>query len=159
MLMRVGQGFDVHPLVIGRPLIIGGVRIPHTKGLLGHSDADVLAHAACDALLGAAGLGDLGRHFPDDEARYKDICSLELLDDVRKRLHADGWRIINLDATVIADAPKLAPFIPDMVGNLARSLHLASEGVNVKATTCEGLGFVGRKDGIAAMSVALIGKD
>jgi 2-C-methyl-D-erythritol 2,4-cyclodiphosphate synthase len=152
----VGQGFDVHRLVAGRRLVVGGVEIPHDKGLLGHSDADVLLHAICDALLGAAGLGDIGKHFPDSDARYQGIDSRELLRHVAKLLSAEGRRVMNVDATIIAEAPRMAPHIPQMVAHIAADIGIGAKRVNVKATTTEGLGFAGRGEGIAAQAVCLI---
>jgi 2-C-methyl-D-erythritol 2,4-cyclodiphosphate synthase len=157
--LRVGQGFDVHAFEQGRKLIIGGVDIPHDHGLAGHSDADVLIHAICDALLGAASLGDIGRHFPDSDPRFKGIDSRELLRDVTGRLSGMGWRVMNVDATIIAQAPKMAPHIPAMAGNIAADLRVEGSCVNVKATTTEFLGFTGRKEGIAAQAVCLIVRD
>ncbi|HZM44875.1 MAG TPA: 2-C-methyl-D-erythritol 2,4-cyclodiphosphate synthase [Burkholderiales bacterium] len=154
--MRIGQGFDAHALVAGRRLVIGGVDIPHEKGLAGHSDADVLIHAVCDALLGAAGLGDIGAHFPDSDARYKDIDSRKLLFEVRQLVRERGFHVANVDATIIAQAPRMAPHIPAMRANLASDLGIAVDAVNVKATTTEKLGFVGRGEGIAAEAVALL---
>jgi 2-C-methyl-D-erythritol 2,4-cyclodiphosphate synthase len=154
--MRIGQGFDVHRLVAGRKLVIGGVTIPHDKGLLGHSDADVLLHAICDALLGAAGLGDIGTHFPDSDRRYSEIDSRQLLREVAQKLVAQQLRVGNVDATVVAEAPRLAPHIPRMIGNIAADLGVAPARVSVKATTSEGLGLVGRGEGIAALAVALL---
>lgn len=154
--MRVGQGFDVHALVPGRKLVLGGVHIPHHRGLEGHSDADVLLHAVCDALLGAAGLGDIGSHFPDSDARYKDIDSRRLLREVARLLKESGFAAANVDATIIAQAPKMAPHIPAMRANLAADLGLAADAVNIKAKTTEMLGFVGRGEGIAAEAVALL---
>ncbi|HEX7952059.1 MAG TPA: 2-C-methyl-D-erythritol 2,4-cyclodiphosphate synthase [Burkholderiales bacterium] len=154
--MRVGQGFDVHALVEGRALIIGGVTIPFGKGLDGHSDADVLLHAVCDALLGAAALGDIGRHFPDTDARYKGADSRVLLREVAKLLRQGGFAVINMDSTIIAQAPKMAPHIPAMVDNIAADLGIARDRVNVKAKTTEGLGFTGRGEGIAAEAIALL---
>lgn len=156
MNVRVGTGFDVHPLVAGRPLILGGVRLEHPRGLAGHSDADVLAHAVADALLGAAGLGDLGRHFPPGDARYAGADSLGLLSRVRALVAAQGWAIGNVDATVIAEAPRLAPHLDAMRANLARALGVPLADVSVKAKTSEKLGYVGREEGIAAQAVALI---
>lgn len=156
MNIRVGHGFDVHAFAQGRRLIIGGVDIPHHRGLAGHSDADVLLHAICDALLGAAGLGDIGRHFPDSDPRYEGIDSRELLRHVAGQLRAGGWRAGNVDATIIAQAPRMAPYIADMRKNIAADLDLAAEAVNVKATTTERLGFTGRGEGIAAEAVCLI---
>jgi 2-C-methyl-D-erythritol 2,4-cyclodiphosphate synthase len=154
--MRIGQGFDVHRLVSGRRLVIGGVEIPHDKGLLGHSDADVLLHALCDALLGAAALGDIGKHFPDSDPRYKGIDSRELLRQVAKLLADRGRRVVNVDATIIAEAPRMAPHIPRMVANIAADLGVEPHYVNVKATTTEELGFTGRGEGIAAQAVCLV---
>ena len=154
--MRIGQGFDVHPLVAGRKLVVGGVEIAHDKGLLGHSDADVLLHAICDALLGAAALGDIGRHFPDSDARYKGIDSRALLRKVAALVKDRGRRVVNIDATIIAEAPRMAPHIPAMVANIADDLKIEPHSVNVKATTTEKLGFTGRGEGIAAQAVCLI---
>ncbi|MBL0037959.1 MAG: 2-C-methyl-D-erythritol 2,4-cyclodiphosphate synthase [Nitrosomonadales bacterium] len=154
--MRIGQGFDVHQLVEGRKLIIGGVEILHDKGLLGHSDADVLLHAICDALLGAAALGDIGRHFSDTDTKFKNIDSRILLREVARMVTNAGFRIGNLDATIIAQAPKMAPHISRMVENIAADLGVAVNAVNVKATTTERLGFSGRGEGIAAQAVALL---
>ncbi|NWG38847.1 MAG: 2-C-methyl-D-erythritol 2,4-cyclodiphosphate synthase [Hydrogenophilaceae bacterium] len=156
MEFRIGQGFDVHAFAENRKLIIGGVEILHEKGLMGHSDADVLLHAICDALLGAAGLGDIGRHYPDNDAAFKDIDSRELLRDVRAQIAELGWRVGNVDATIIAQAPKMSPHIPDMEENIADDLEIAPEQVNVKATTTERLGFTGRGEGIAAQAVCLL---
>ncbi len=157
-MMRIGQGFDVHALVAGRRLILGGVRIPYSKGLQGHSDADVLIHAICDACLGAAGLGDIGRHFPDSDAQYKNLDSRVFLQRVRAKLDEKGWRVVNVDATVVAQAPRLAPYIAAMNANIAADLNIATEQVNVKATTTERLGFLGREEGIAAQAVVLISR-
>lgn len=154
--MKVGQGFDAHALVAGRRLVIGGVEIPHAKGLAGHSDADVLIHAVCDALLGAAGLGDIGAHFPDSDPRYRDIDSRKLLREVARLLKERGLKPVNVDATIIAQAPRLAPHVPAMCANLAADLGIARDAVNVKAKTTEKLGFVGRGEGIAAEAVALL---
>lgn len=154
--MRVGHGYDVHQLVVGRELILGGVRIPHRLGLLGHSDADVLLHAICDACLGAAGLGDIGRHFPDSDPQYRGIDSRKLLRQVRALLEARDWRVENVDCTLVAQAPKLAPHLPQMVANIAAELAIDPAQVNVKATTTEQLGFAGREEGIAAHAVVLL---
>jgi len=154
--MRIGTGYDVHRLVEGRKLIIGGVDIPHEKGLLGHSDADVLLHAVCDALLGAAGLGDIGKHFPDTAVQYKGISSLLLLTEVRGLLGHKGYRVNNVDATIVAERPKMAGHIPVMVANIAAALQVEPSAVNVKATTTEGLGFAGRGEGIAAYAACTI---
>jgi 2-C-methyl-D-erythritol 2,4-cyclodiphosphate synthase len=152
--MRVGQGFDVHALVAGRKLIVGGVTIPYEKGLAGHSDADVLLHAICDALLGAAALGDIGRHFPDTDAAYAGADSRVLLREVKKKLGA--YRIVNIDATILAQAPRMAPHVPRMIEHIAADLGIAPGTVNIKATTTEHLGFIGRLEGIAAQAIALI---
>ena len=154
--MRVGHGFDAHALVVGRKLIIGGVDIPHHKGLEGHSDADVVLHAICDALLGAAALGDIGTHFPETDARYKGVDSRVLLKEIGTLLERNGWRVINIDATIIAQAPRMAPHIPAMVANISDDLKLARSDVNIKAKTTEKLGFTGREEGIAAEAVACI---
>ncbi len=154
--MRIGQGFDVHQLVIGRKLVIGGVDISYEKGLLGHSDADVLLHAICDALLGAAALGDIGRHYADTDAEYEDIDSRILLRDVVRQIKEAGYRVGNVDATIIAQAPKMAPHIPRMVANIAADLGVTQDVVNVKATTTEQLGYTGRGEGIAAQAIALL---
>jgi 2-C-methyl-D-erythritol 2,4-cyclodiphosphate synthase len=154
--MRIGQGFDVHALVSGRKLIIGGAEIPYEKGLDGHSDADVLLHALCDALLGAAALGDIGRHFPDTDARYKGADSRVLLREVSRLVQEVGYRIVNLDATIVAQAPKMAPHIPAMVNHIAADLGLSPGQVNIKAKTTERLGFTGRGEGIAAEAVVLL---
>jgi len=154
--MRVGHGFDVHAFAPDRKLIIGGVEISHEMGLAGHSDADVLLHAICDALLGAAGLGDIGRHFPDNDPRYLGIDSRELLRDVARRITGLGWETANVDATIIAQAPKMAPHVASMVARIAADLGVGPGRVNVKATTTEKLGFTGRGEGIAAEAVCLI---
>jgi len=158
-MIRVGQGYDVHRLVQDRPLILGGVEIPHNLGLAGHSDADVLIHALCDALLGAAALGDIGGHFPDTDRRYAGADSRVLLRDVIGMLTEAGWRLGNADITVIAQAPRLAPHIPSMCANLAGDMGVEKSRVSIKATTTERLGFCGRKEGIAAMAVVLIEQD
>jgi 2-C-methyl-D-erythritol 2,4-cyclodiphosphate synthase len=156
MTMRIGNGYDVHRLVDGRKLIIGGVEVPHDKGLLGHSDADVLLHAICDALLGAAALGDIGRHFPDSDGRYRDISSLKLLAEVIRLLADKGYVVNNIDATIVAERPKMAPHIPAMIGNIAAAVQVGPDAVNVKATTTEGLGFAGKGEGIAAYAVCTV---
>ena len=153
---RVGQGYDCHALVTGRPLIIGGVIIPHATGLLGHSDADVLLHAITDALIGAAGLGDIGRHFPDTDARFSGADSRVLLREAAKRVFAAGYLIGNVDATIIAQAPKMSPHIAQMVAHVAADLEVEPQQVNLKAKTNEKLGYLGREEGIAAEAVALI---
>ena len=155
-MIRVGQGCDIHALVAGRKLIIGGVDIPHELGLLGHSDADVLLHAIIDALLGAAGLGDIGRHFPDTDERYRGADSRVLLRATREKLADAGWRIVNVDSTINAQRPKMAPHIPQMVACIAADLQLAENCINVKAKTAEKLGFVGREEGISTEAVVLI---
>lgn len=155
-MIRIGQGYDVHQLVEGRKCIIGGVEIAHEKGLLGHSDADVLLHAICDAMLGAAGLGDIGKHFPDTDANYKGADSRNLLRHVVALLKSHGFVLSNLDATIIAQAPKMAPHIETMCGNIASDCGVRRSQVNVKATTTEKLGFTGRGEGIAAEAVCLI---
>ncbi|MEO8006951.1 MAG: 2-C-methyl-D-erythritol 2,4-cyclodiphosphate synthase [Betaproteobacteria bacterium] len=154
--MRIGQGFDVHALGAGRALIIGGVTIAFEKGLDGHSDADVLLHAVCDALLGAAALGDIGCHFPDTDSRYKGADSRVLVREVAKLLHENGFHVVNVDSTIIAQAPKMAPHIPQMIANIATDLGIDPGRVNVKAKTTEGLGFSGRGEGIAAEAIALV---
>ena len=154
--MRIGQGYDVHRLVEGRKLIIGGVDIPYEKGLLGHSDADVLLHAVMDALLGAAALGDIGQHFPDSDERYTGISSIALLKEVGKILQENGYMIENIDSTVIAQRPKLLPYRPQMAENIAAALGIEKEQVSVKATTEEGLGFTGTGEGISAQAIALL---
>lgn len=153
---RIGHGYDVHKLVDGRKLILGGVEIPHETGLLGHSDADVVLHALMDALLGAAALGDIGKHFPDTDDAYKGISSLELLGRVKALLEKDGYSLANADMTILAQAPKLAPYIPAMRSNIAKTLDVPEGCINVKATTEEHLGFTGRKEGIAAHAVVLL---
>lgn len=155
-MLRIGHGFDVHPLLEGRKCIIGGVEIAHDKGLDGHSDADVLLHAVCDAVLGAAALGDIGKHFPNTDARFKDIDSRELLRQVADLIKDKGYDVVNVDATVIAEAPKLAPHIAAMCAHIADDLGIPHNCVNVKATTTERLGFTGRGEGIAAEAVCLI---
>lgn len=155
-MMRIGHGYDVHRLAEGRNLIIGGVKIPYEKGLLGHSDADVLVHAIMDALLGALALGDIGMHFPDSDPAYKNADSLVLLRQVFLLVQKEGMHIVNIDSTILAQAPKLAPYITSMRKNLAMTLELAENCINIKATTEEGLGFTGRKEGIAAHAVCLL---
>lgn len=155
-MIRIGQGYDVHRLVEGRKLILGGKEIEHEKGLLGHSDADVLTHAICDALLGAAALGDIGRRFPDSDPKYKGINSLKLLAEVGKMLRTMGCEINNIDAIVIAEAPKISPYVEEMRRNVADTLGISTGLVSIKATTEEGLGFTGKKEGIAASAVAVI---
>jgi len=154
--MRIGFGYDVHPLAAGRPLILGGIKIPYLLGLQGHSDADVLIHAICDALLGAIAEGDIGRHFPDTDPQYKGIKSTLLLKKVMTRMRERGFHILNIDASIVAQKPKLADFIPRMVKAIAGVLEIETGRVNVKATTSEGLGFVGKGEGIAAYTVALV---
>ena len=154
--MRIGQGFDVHALERGGRLVLGGVEIAHTHGLVAHSDGDVLLHALCDALLGAAGLGDIGRHFPDTDAAFENIDSRRLLGSVMRKLQESGLGVVNADLTLVAQAPKLAPYIEEMCAHIAEDLHIEPSRVNVKATTTEHLGFTGRKEGIAAFAVVLL---
>ena len=156
--MRIGHGYDVHKLVEDRPLILGGVEVPYEKGLLGHSDADVALHALMDALLGAAALGDIGKHFPDSDPAYKGASSLALLSHVAGLLDREGWRVENADLTIVAQRPKLAAYLPQMVQAIAGTLGVRPDQINVKATTEEGLGFTGTGQGIAAHAVALIEK-
>lgn len=156
--MRIGQGFDVHQLVEGRQLIIGGVTIPYEKGLLGHSDADVLLHAICDALLGAAALGDIGKHFSDSDPHFKSIDSRILLRNVYSLLANDSYQIINIDATIITQSPKMAPHIPAMIANIAQDLKTQTSNISIKAKTAEHLGAIGRKEGIMAEVVCLISR-
>ena len=153
---RVGQGFDVHALVEGRPLVIGGVTIPYERGLLGHSDADVLLHAITDAVLGAAGLGDIGTHFPDTDPRFRGADSRVLLREAVARVRQAGWVIGNVDATVHAQAPKIGPYAPAMVANIARDLGVEPDAVNVKAKTNEGMGWIGRSEGLATVAVVML---
>lgn len=155
--MRIGHGFDVHALVVGRPCIIGGVNVPYAKGLDGHSDADVLLHAICDALLGAAALGDIGQHFPPTDARFKGIDSRQLLRHVVALLHERGYKVVNIDSTVICELPKLSPHTAQMRALIAADCQVSLDAINVKATTTEKLGFTGRGEGIAAEAVCLIG--
>ena len=154
--MRIGQGFDVHAFVEGRKLVVGGVEIPYEKGLAGHSDADVLLHAICDALLGAAALGDIGSHYPDSDPQYSEVDSRELLRATAKKVTAAGFRIVNVDATIVAQAPRMAPHVARMIGNIAADLGLKPAAVSIKATTTENLGYIGREEGIAAQAIALI---
>ena len=156
--MRVGLGYDVHKLVEGRKLIIGGVDIPHEKGLLGHSDADVLIHAVMDSIIGALALGDIGKHFPDTDEKYKGADSIKLLEFVYNLINEKGYDIGNIDCTIIAQSPKMAPHIQSMRANIAKALNTSVENINVKATTEEGLGFTGAKEGIAAQSICLLVK-
>jgi len=154
--MRIGTGYDVHRLVEGRRLVLGGVEVPHTLGLLGHSDADVLLHAICDAMLGAAALGDIGQHFPDRDPQYKDIDSRHLLRHCHDLIRREGYEVGNIDSTLVAQRPKLAAYIPQMRENIARDLELDIRQVSVKATTTEHLGFEGREEGISAQAVVLL---
>jgi 2-C-methyl-D-erythritol 2,4-cyclodiphosphate synthase len=154
--MRIGMGYDIHQLVSGRKLVLGGLTIPFEKGLLGHSDADVLVHAVCDALLGAAGLGDIGIHFPDTDPKFKGIYSMELLSRTYAMVREKGFSIINADATVFAEAPKLSPHRTEMEKNIARTLETEPDRINIKATTGEGLGMIGKGEGISAMCMVLI---
>jgi 2-C-methyl-D-erythritol 2,4-cyclodiphosphate synthase len=155
---RVGTGYDVHRLVEGEKLILGGVHIPFEKGLLGHSDADVLLHAICDALLGAMALGDIGSHFPDTDERWKNVSSLLLLENVNKRIKENGYVVANIDTTLILQKPKIQSYIPEICKNIANSLNIEPSTVSVKATTTEGLGFVGRGEGVSAQAVCLVKK-
>jgi len=157
--MRVGFGYDVHALVTGRSLFLGGIEIPYLFGLKGHSDADVLLHAMCDAILGAIAEGDIGKHFPDTDPQYRGIRSAALLKKVMSRMREKGFHLLNIDATIVAQRPKLADFIPRMVKEIATVLNIDTGRVNVKATTTEGLGFTGREEGIAAYAVVLVGED
>lgn len=154
--MRVGMGYDVHKLVEGRDLILGGVKIPHTLGLLGHSDADVLLHAIMDALLGAAALGDIGKHFPDTDPQYKGISSIKLLEHVAKLIEEKGYVVENIDATIIAQKPKMRPHIEEMEKNIAAALNISTDQINVKATTEEGLGFTGTEEGISSQAICAL---
>ena len=154
--MRVGMGYDVHKLVEGRDLIIGGVTIQHTLGLLGHSDADVLLHAIMDALLGAAGLGDIGKHFPDTDPAYKGISSIKLMEHVAALIEEKGYVVENIDATIIAQKPKMRPHIPQMEENIAKAMHISVDQINVKATTEEGLGFTGTEQGISSQAICCL---
>ena len=156
--MRVGIGYDVHKLVPNRDLIVGGVKIPHSLGLLGHSDADVLLHAIMDSLLGAAALGDIGKHFPDTDDRFKGISSIKLLNEVNALLNKNNYKIENIDATIIAQSPKMAPYITSMRQNISEALNISIEQINVKATTEEGLGFTGAEEGISSQAICLISK-
>lgn len=155
-MIRVGQGYDVHQLVEGRPLVLGGVTVDHNKGLAGHSDADVVVHSLCDALLGAAGKGDIGQHFPDTDSSYKNIDSRILLRKVMSLLQADDWQLVNADLTIIAQAPKLAPHIPQMRSLLSIDMNIDETQLNIKATTTEELGYCGREEGIAALAIVLL---
>ncbi len=156
--MKTGIGYDAHRLVPDRPLVLGGVTVPHTTGLLGHSDADVLVHAVCDAVLGALGQGDIGKHFPDSDPAYKDVSSLKLLEEVQTLADRQGYRCGNLDAIIVAQKPKLAAYMEKMKNNIARRLNVSPGQVNIKATTTEGMGFEGREEGISAQAVVLLEK-
>lgn len=156
MPMRIGMGYDVHRLVDGRKLVLGGVDIPFKKGLLGHSDADVLVHSVCDALLGAAGMGDIGQHFPDTDQTYKDMISLKMLAKVCNMIRSQGFYIENIDSTILAEEPRMAPYREEIKKNIAKTVEIDSKRINIKATTTEGLGLFGKGEGIGAMSVALI---
>jgi len=154
--IRIGCGYDVHRLVSGRALILGGVKIPHPYGLLGHSDADVITHALCDAILGAAALGDLGRHFPDSDSRYAGISSIKLLEEVVQKITSSGWKLGNADITLVAQSPKIAPFVTEMEKNVSDACKVSVDQINIKATTTEGLGFTGTSEGMAAYAVVTI---
>ncbi len=158
MDFRVGTGFDAHRLVADRPLILGGVRVPHDRGLLGHSDADALSHAVSDALLGAAALGDMGKYFPDSDPKWKGADSLKLLTECARLIGEKGWGIVNVDATLVCQKPKLAPYLPEMARHLEKALSLGEGSVSVKAKTTEGMGFEGREEGLSAQAVVLIKK-
>ncbi len=155
-MTRIGLGYDIHRMVPGRPLVLGGETIPYAKGLLGHSDADVLVHAACDALLGAAGMGDIGEMFPDTDPQYQDACSIDLLQTVYERIHVKGWQLVNMDATLFAQAPKLSPYKKVMAAHMAACMQVDPVRINIKATTTEGLGAIGSGAGIAAMCVVML---
>jgi 2-C-methyl-D-erythritol 2,4-cyclodiphosphate synthase len=157
MNFRIGQGYDVHRLVAGRKMMIGGIEIPSEKGILGHSDADVLLHAICDAMLGALALGDIGKHFPDTDPAYKDISSLKLLGHVDQLIRSKGFCVVNIDSTIVLEKPKIAPYVPNMRTVISETLQIHVEDVSVKATTSEGMGFVGTGDGITAQAVVLLG--
>ncbi len=158
IIVRIGMGYDVHRLVEGRKLIIGGVEIPYEKGLLGHSDADVLLHAIMDSILGAAALGDIGKHFPDKDDLYKDISSVKLLKEVKKIVESKGYKVVNIDSTIIAQKPKMAPYIEEMRVKISEILDISIDMINIKATTEEGLGFTGTGEGISAQSICLLSK-
>lgn len=155
-MIRAGHGYDVHVLVAGRDLILGGVKIPHAKGLAGHSDADALIHAVCDACLGAAGLGDIGRHFPDSDPQYKNIDSRILLRSIKEAIQTKGWKVSNIDATIVAQAPKLTPYMEQMKQNLASDFGVLLDVINIKASTTEKLGFAGREEGIEVHAMVLL---
>ena len=157
-MIRIGQGFDVHQLVVGRPLVIGGVTLPYKKGLLGHSDADVLVHAIIDALLGAAGLGDIGHLFPDTASQFKDADSLILLQEANQKILADGFTIGNIDCTILAEQPKMSPYLSEMKQNIALACRIEADQINLKATTMEQMGFIGQEEGMGAIAVALLEK-
>ena len=154
--MRIGFGYDIHPLVENRPLILGGVEIPYEKGLKGHSDADVLSHAVADSLLGAAGLGDIGEHFPDTDPKYKNYNSLKFLEEIERKIYFEKLKIVNIDISIVIEEPKILPFKTEIVRNLAKSLFLKPDQVNVKATRGEGLGFVGRGEGVVCYAISLL---
>ncbi len=154
--MRIGQGYDIHPLVEGRKLILGGIEIPHTRGLAGHSDADALVHAVCDALLGAIGEGDLGKHYPSSDPQYKDISSMVLLEDIAVKLRQKGYRVVNVDSTIMAQAPRLGSYLRDMADRLAKAVGVDRQAINVKVKSGEGLDAIGREEAIAAQAVCLI---
>jgi len=154
--MRIGFGYDIHPLVENRPLILGGVRIPFNKGLEGHSDADVISHAVADSLLGAAGLGDIGEHFPDTDQKYKDFSSLKFLQEIERKIHFEKFEIVNIDISLVLEQPKIAPYKEEITKNLAQNLFLNPNQINVKATRGEGLGFVGRSEGAICYAISLL---
>ena len=154
--MRIGFGYDIHPFATNRPLIIGGTKIPFEKGLAGHSDADVMAHAIADALLGAVGLGDIGQHFPDTDEKYKDYDSMKILQEVERKVHFEKFKIANIDISIVIQRPKIAPYKDSMIKNIAANLFLKPDQINIKATTGEGLGFVGREEGVICYAIALL---
>jgi 2-C-methyl-D-erythritol 2,4-cyclodiphosphate synthase len=154
--MRIGFGYDIHPLVVNRPLIVGGIEIPFEKGLAGHSDADVMAHAIADALLGAAGLGDIGQHFPDTDEKYKNYDSMKILQEVERKVYFEKLKIVNIDVSIVIQHPKIAPYKEAMIKKLASNLFLKPDQINIKATTGEGLGFVGREEGVTCYAIALL---
>ncbi len=159
MSYRIGQGFDVHKLIERRKLILGGVEIPHIKGLLGHSDADALLHAICDAMLGALALGDIGKHFPDTDPQYKGIDSLKLLEHVYTLIQGKGYRVVNIDSTLVLQKPKIAPYVLEMRKRISLSLEITTDDVSIKATTSEGMGYEGREEGVSASAIVLLKKN
>ena len=154
--MRIGFGFDIHPFIEDRPLILGGVHIPYEKGLKGHSDADVVSHAVADSLLGAAGLGDIGEHFPDTDPKYKDHSSLQFLQEIERKIYFEKYKIVNIDISIVLEEPKILSFKPEIVKNISKNLFLKPDQVNIKATRGEGLGFIGRKEGVVCYAISLL---